>query len=258
MRLHKLFDLNGRVAVVTGGSRGLGLQIAEALGEFGAEVTLVSRKQADLDLAKKQVEAFGSAVHAVAADLSQPDEVTAFSQDMIRRFGHVDILVNNAGTVWGAPAEEHPLDAWNKVLNLNLTGMFLLSQTLARDSFLPNRKGSIINVASAKGFVADHPDMPGTAAYNAAKGAVISLTRALAAEWGGRGVRVNGIAPGYFPSRMAEANLARWEDRVIQYTPLGKLGGEDDLKGLALLLASDAGGHITGQTIIVDGGAVII
>ena len=182
MRLHKLFDLNGRVAVVTGGSRGLGLQIAEALGEFGAEVILVSRKQADLDLAKKQVEAFGAAVHAVAADLSQPDEVTAFSQDMIRRFGHVDILVNNAGTVWGAPAEEHPLDAWNKVLNLNLTGMFLLSQTLARDSFLPNRKGTIINVASAKGFVADHPDMPGTAAYNAAKGAVISLTRALAAE----------------------------------------------------------------------------
>lgn len=258
MRLHDLFDLSGRIAIVTGGSRGLGLQVAEALGEFGAEVILVSRKQAELDAAKAQVSATGAKVHAIAANLSEPDGIAAFSEDVMRRFGRVDILVNNAGTVWGAPAEHHPLDAWNKVINLNLTGMFLLSQALARDCFLPNGKGSIINIASAKGFVADHPDMPGTAAYNAAKGAVINLTRALAAEWGGRGVRVNGIAPGYFPSRMAEANLAQWQDRLIENTPLRKLGGPDDLKGLALLFASDAGGHITGQTIVVDGGAVII
>lgn len=151
MRLHDLFDLSGHIAIVTGGSRGLGLQIAEALGEFGGEVIPMSRERAELDAAKAQVSATGAKVHVIAANLSEPDEVASFSQDAMHRFGRVDILVNDAGNVWGAPTKHHPLDAWNKVNNLNLTGMFLLSQVLARDCFLPNGKGSIINIASDAG-----------------------------------------------------------------------------------------------------------
>lgn len=257
-RLKDLLSLDGRVAVITGGSRGLGLQIAEALGEFGAHIVLISRKQADLDAAKAGLAASGVKVEAVATDLSDPDAIASLVDDVLRRTGPVDILVNNAGTTWGAPAEDYPREAWNKVIDLNLTGLFLLSQALARECFLPRSAGAIINIASVEGLQAHHPDMPGTVAYNAAKGAVVNLTRALAAEWGARGVRVNAIAPGYFPSKMTSGTLAEWEAHVIHDTPLRKLGGPDDLKGLVLLLASDAGAHITGQTIAVDGGATII
>ena len=258
MRLSEMFNLAGRVAVITGGSRGLGLQIAEALGEFGAEIVLISRKMADLDAAKNGLAAAGVKVQAVAANLADHGGMAALAADIGARFGRVDILVNNAGTTWGAPAEDHPLDAWNKVIGLNVTSLFLLSQALARDFFLPQRTGSIINVASVEGLQAHHPALPGTIAYNTAKGAVVNLTRALAAEWGPKGVRVNAIAPGYFPSRMTAGTLAQWEERLVDNTPLGKLGGPDELKGVALLLASDAGSHITGQTIVVDGGAAII
>ena len=256
--LGALFDLSGRVAVVTGGSRGLGMQIAEALGEFGAQVVLISRKMADLDEAKDRMSANGAKVHAMAANLADHGAIAALADDIGARFGRVDILVNNAGTTWGAPAEDHPLDAWTKVIDLNVTSLFLLSQAMARNFFLPQRKGAIINVASVEGLQAHHPALPGTVAYNTAKGAVVNLTRALAAEWGPKGIRVNAIAPGYFPSRMTAGTLAQWEERLIDNTPLGKLGGPDDLKGVALLLASDAGGHISGQTIVVDGGAAII
>lgn len=258
MRLSEMFNLAGRVAVITGGSRGLGLQIAEALGEFGAEIVLISRKMADLDAAKDGLAAAGIKVQAVAANLGDHGGMAALAADIGARFGRVDILVNNAGTTWGSPAEDHPLDAWNKVIGLNVTSLFLLSQALGRDFFLPQRTGSIINVASVEGLQAHHPALPGTIAYNTAKGAVVNLTRALAAEWGPKGVRVNAIAPGYFPSRMTAGTLAQWEERLIDNTPLGKLGGPDELKGVALLLASDAGSHITGQTIVVDGGAAII
>lgn len=258
MRLSEMFNLAGRVAIITGGSRGLGLQIAEALGEFGAEIVLISRKMADLDAAKDGLAAAGIKVQAVAANLGDHGGMAALAADIGARFGRVDILVNNAGTTWGSPAEDHPLDAWNKVIGLNVTSLFLLSQALARNFFLPQRTGSIINVASVEGLQAHHPALPGTIAYNTAKGAVVNLTRALAAEWGPKGVRVNAIAPGYFPSKMTAGTLAQWEERLIDNTPLGKLGGPDELKGVALLLASDAGSHITGQTIVVDGGAAII
>lgn len=258
MRLSEMFNLAGRVAIITGGSRGLGLQIAEALGEFGAEIVLISRKMADLDAAKDGLAAAGIKVQAVAANLGDHGGMAALAADIGARFGRVDILVNNAGTTWGSPAEDHPLDAWNKVIGLNVTSLFLLSQAMARNFFLPQRTGSIINVASVEGLQAHHPALPGTIAYNTAKGAVVNLTRALAAEWGPKGVRVNAIAPGYFPSKMTAGTLAQWEERLIDNTPLGKLGGPDELKGVALLLASDAGSHITGQTIVVDGGAAII
>lgn len=256
--LASLFDLTGRVAIVTGGSRGLGLQIASALGEFGASLALVARKKPDLDAAVEQLKGAGCAAVGFVADLGTPEAASDLAAQVIERFGRIDILVNNAGTVWGAPAEDHPLDGWNKVIGLNVTALFLVTQAVARNAFLKQGKGSVINVASIEGLLGHHPDRPGTIAYNTAKGAVINMTRALAAEWGPRNIRVNALAPGYFPSKMTRATLEQQGDDILRQTPLGKLGGDTDLMGSALLLASDAGGHITGQILAIDGGATII
>ncbi|MDY6944499.1 MAG: SDR family oxidoreductase [Pseudomonadota bacterium] len=253
-----LFDLSARVAIVTGGSRGLGLQIASALGEFGASLALVARNQAELDAAVEQLASAGRSVVGFAADLSTPEAVTGLTERVMERFGRIDVLVNNAGAVWGAPAELYPLDGWNKVIDLNVTGLFLLTQAVARQAFLKQGKGAVINVASIEGLLGHHPDRMGTIAYNTAKGAVINMTRALAAEWGPKNIRVNALAPGFFPSKMATTTIAQHGEEILRQTPLGKLGSDTDLMGAAVLLASDAGGHITGQTLVIDGGATII
>jgi gluconate 5-dehydrogenase len=228
-----LFDLSGRVALVTGGSRGLGLPIATALGEFGASLALVARKKADLDVAVAA--ASGSAV-GFAADLPGPEAVSDVTCRVLEHFGRIDILVNNAGATWGAPAEDYPLEGWNKVIDLNVTGLFLLTQAVARGAFLKQGKGAVVNVASVEGLQGHHHDRPGTVAYNAAKGAVINMTRALAAEWGPRNIRVNALAPGYFPSKMTAGVLEEHGAELLRQTPLGKLGNDTDLMGAALLL----------------------
>lgn len=257
-RLHQLYDLSGRVAIVTGGSRGLGLQIAHALGEYGASLALVARKQAELDAAVEELAAAGCTAEGFVADLGTPEAASQLARRVVERFGRIDILVNNAGATWGAKAEDYPLEGWNKVIQLNLTGLFLLTQAVAREAFLKQGKGAVVNVASVEGLQAHHPERLGTVAYNASKGAVVNLTRALAAEWGPRNIRVNALAPGFFPSKMTAATLDTHGDEALRQTPLGKLGGDTDLMGAALLLASDAGGHITGQTVVVDGGATIV
>ena len=256
--LRGLFDLTGRVAVVTGGSRGLGLQIAAALGEFGASLALVARKQADLDAAVDQLRAAGCDASAFAADLGAPDAAGSLTRRVLDHYGRIDVLVNNAGAAWGAAAEDFPLEGWTKVIDLNVTGLFLLTQAVAREAFLKQGGGAVVNLASIEGLLGHHPDRIGTIAYNTAKGAVINMTRALAAEWGPRNIRVNALAPGFFPSKMTMATVEQHGAEMVRQTPLGKLGGDTDLMGPALLLASDAGGHITGQTIVVDGGATII
>jgi NAD(P)-dependent dehydrogenase (short-subunit alcohol dehydrogenase family) len=256
--LTRLFDLTGRVAIVTGGSRGLGLQIASALGEFGASLALVARKQGDLDAAVERLNRAGQTAVGFVADLGTSEAASGLAERVIERFGRIDVLVNNAGATWGAPAEDYPLDGWNKVIDLNVTGLFLMTQAVARCAFLKQGKGAVINVASVEGLLGHHPDRPGTIAYNTAKGAVINMTRALAAEWGPRNIRVNALAPGYFPSKMTLATLEKHGAEILRQTPLGKLGGDTDLMGPAVLLASDAGGHITGQTLVIDGGATII
>jgi gluconate 5-dehydrogenase len=256
--LRGLFDLTGRVAVVTGGSRGLGLQIANALGEFGAALALVARKREDLEAAVAKLTTAGCTAVGFAADLSAPEAAPRLADDVMARFGRLDVLVNNAGATWGAAAEDYPLEGWNKVIDLNVTTLFLLTQAVARRAFLQQGKGAVINLASIEGLQGHHPDRRGTIAYNTAKGAVINMTRALAAEWGPRNIRVNALAPGFFPSKMTLATLAEHGEEALRQTPLGKLGGETDLMGAALLLASDAGGHITGQTLVVDGGATVI
>ena len=256
--LARLFDLSGRVAIVTGGSRGLGLQIAAALGEYGAALALVARKPGELDAAVGTLAAAGCRAAGFAADLREQQAAAPLVERVLERFGRIDILVNNAGATWGAAAEDYPLEGWDKVIDLNVGALFRVTQAVARAAFLKARGGAVINIASIEGLQGHHPGRLGTVAYNTSKGAVINMTRALAAEWGPQNIRVNAIAPGFFPSKMTAATLADHGADIVRQTPLGKLGSDTDLMGAALLLASDAGGHITGQTIVVDGGATII
>jgi NAD(P)-dependent dehydrogenase (short-subunit alcohol dehydrogenase family) len=252
--IQQLFSLEGRSALVTGGSRGLGLQIAESLGEAGAKIMLTSRKPADLEEAAADLQAKGIDARWIAADASQPDGIRQVVDETLQRLGHVDILVNNAGATWGAPAEEHPLEAWDKVMNLNIRSLFLMSQAIGRASMIPRRYGRIVNIASIAGL-AGNAGLMKTVAYNTSKGAVVNFTRALAGEWGPYGITVNALAPGMFPSRMTRGTLEKvGVERLAQGTPLRRIGDDDDLKGAALLFASAAGKHITGQILAVDGG----
>jgi gluconate 5-dehydrogenase len=255
MGVRELFELEGRVALVTGGSRGLGLQLAEALGDMGARVAISARKAAELDEAAAHLAARGIEALTVVNDLTKPDQVPSLVDAVVARYGTIDILVNNAGTSWGAPAEDYPLEAWNKVMNLNATGVFVLSQAVAQRCFIPQRSGNIIVVASVAALrVAANMK---AAAYYASKAAALHLTRVLAVEWGAHGIRVNAICPGFFPSKMSGALLASIEASVIERTPLRRLGGDTDLMGAAVYLASDASRHVTGQFIAVDGGSSI-
>lgn len=258
MSVRELFDLQGRTAVISGGSRGLGLQIAEALGEQGADLVLTARRQEQLDDAATHLRAQGAAVTVVAGDLSEPDAVTAFVDEVLEGHEAIDVLVNNAGATWGAAAEDHPLEAWHKVIDLNLTGTFLLTQQVAARSMIPRGRGRIVNVASVAGLKGNDPRMAGTVAYNTSKGGVIAMTRALAAEWAHHGITVNAIAPGYFPTKMTRGTLDYAQQLIENATPLGRVGGPEDLKGVAVLLASDASAYVTGQTIAVDGGITAV
>jgi len=256
--VQQLFDLAGRVALVTGGSRGLGLQIARALGEAGAQVMLSARKADELDVAVQDLQAQGIDARWVAADCAKEADIQRLVADTLGHMGAIDVLVNNAGAAWGAPAEDHPVDAWDKVMHLNVRGYFVLSQAVAKACMIPRRQGSIINMASIAGL-GGNPRGMHTIAYNTSKGAVINFTRALAAEWGPYGIRVNAICPGFFPSKMSRGTLeALGEERLATHAPLGRLGDDDDLKGLALLYAADAGKHITGQWMAVDGGSSVV
>ena len=252
--LQQLLDLSGKTALVTGGSRGLGLQMAQALGEAGARVVISSRKADDLEQATAQLQERGIDARWIAADCAQEAGVQHLVDETLQRMGEVDSLVNNAGATWGAPAEDHPVEAWDKVMNLNVRGYFLLSQQIAKRSMIGRRSGAIINVASIAGLGGNMGGLK-TLAYNTSKGAVINFTRALACEWGHHGIRVNAICPGFFPSRMTVGTLkAMGEEALAAHAPLGRLGDDEDLKGLCVLYASDAGKHITGQWLAVDGG----
>ena len=256
--LQKLFDLSGKTALVTGGSRGLGLQIAEALGEAGARLMLTSRKASDLEQAAAQLQAKGIAACWVAADASQPSEIARVAADAMQRLGRIDILVNNAGATWGAPAEDHPLEAWDKVMNLNIRSIFLMSQAVGKASMIPRRQGRIINVASIAGLGGNTPEMT-MVAYNTSKAAVVNFTRTLAGEWGKYNINVNAVAPGMFPSKMTKGTFDRLgADALAAHAPLKRVGDDDDLKGAVVLFASQAGKHITGQTLPIDGGVSAI
>ena len=255
--IQQLFNLEGRKALITGGSRGLGLQMAHALGEAGAKVMLSARKAGELEEAVADLQAAGIDARWVAADCAKEDDIRRLADETLSRMGDIDILVNNAGATWGAPAEDHPVDAWDKVMNLNVRGYFLLAQQIGKRSMIPRKGGRIINISSIAGLGGNPAELQ-MVAYNTTKGAVITFTQALACEWGKYGINVNAICPGFFPSKMTQGVLSQHGDEFASHAPLRRLGDDEDLKGITLLYASDAGKHITGQWLAVDGGVSVI
>jgi len=206
MGIRQLFDLAGRTALVTGGSRGLGLQIAEVLGELGARVALVARKGDELTAAVTHLaDTLGVEAVPIVCDLSDPSTIPSMVERAEDSLGPLDILVNNAGATWGAATVDLPLSAWQKVINLNLTAMFCVTQEVGKRSMVPRRRGKVINVASILGLGGGHPDdrRPATLAYSTSKGGVVNFTRSLAVEWGTHNINVNAIAPG---STLSEDN----------------------------------------------------
>ena len=258
MSLAKLHDLHGRVALVTGGSRGLGLQMAEALGEMGAKVAITARKAHELEEARAHLATLGIEAVPIVCDMGKLDTIPAMIEQVIAACGPIDILVNNAGITWAAPTAEHTLEGWNKVMNLNLTAVFVATQEVGRRCMLPRKSGKVINIASVQGVSGGYPDGLPTIAYNASKGGVVNFTRMLANEWAASNINVNAIAPGYFESKMTAHIFETQHGKTADLCPMKRTGGPEDLKGLTLLLASDACAYITGQVIAVDGGLTAV
>ena len=256
MGARQLFDLQGKVALVTGGSRGLGLQIAEGLGEMGCKLAITARKADELAQAKERLAKRGIETLTLVNDLAKFDGIPGLVDAVMKHYGSIDILVNNAGATWGAPAEEYPDAAWNKVMDLNINAMFFLSREVGRKAMIPKKAGKIVNIASVAGLYGGPPDVD-TVAYNTSKGAAVNFTRALASEWGKYNINVNAVCPGFFPSKMAAGLLEKLQARVEASTPLHRIGGEEDLKGAVIFLACEASRHVTGQYIAVDGGVSI-
>ena len=253
--LTQLFDLSGRVALVTGGSRGLGLEMAEGLAEAGASLVLCARREEWLTRAVNELRGRGFTVEGALCDVSKAEQVQRVVDQAMAAFGKIDILVNNAGVSWGARPEEMPLDQWQKVIDVNLTGAFLCSQAVGRE-MLKREYGRIINVSSVSGIQAS-VNGPHYAGYAASKAGLMGLTRELAASWGRQGIRVNAIAPGFFHSRLADPALPLAEPRIKASNPIPRVGAAGELKGVAVFLAADASNYITGQVIVVDGGRSI-
>jgi NAD(P)-dependent dehydrogenase (short-subunit alcohol dehydrogenase family) len=257
MSVKQLFSLDGKIALITGGSRGLGLQMAEALGEMGCKLAITARKADELETARAHLEKMGLEVLTVTNDLSKTDQIPGMVDQVLQRYGTVDILVNNAGATWSAPAEEYPDEAWRKVMNLNVDSIFFLAREVARRCMIPKKSGKIINIASVAGLRGSATTTT-TLAYNTSKGAAVNFTRALASEWGKYNINVNAICPGFFPSKMSAGLLEKVAESVIARAPLHRIGGEEDLKGVVVFLASEASRHITGQAIAVDGGMTAV
>jgi gluconate 5-dehydrogenase len=250
----KLFDLTGKTAIVSGGGTGIGRQMAEGLAEAGANLVLCARKAERCEQAAAELEQLGVRALGLGCDVRDPEQVRAVVAKAVDELGGVDVVVNNAGTVWGASPEEMPLEGWQKVIDVNLTGVFLFAQAAGRVMIERGTGGAIVNIASVAGLQGGPPEIMNTVVYNASKGGVIAFTRDLACKWAQHGIRVNSIAPGWFPSDMSGYVLQRHEETLKQHIPLGRFGGPQDLKGVVVFLASEASAYVTGHTLVVDGG----
>jgi NAD(P)-dependent dehydrogenase (short-subunit alcohol dehydrogenase family) len=252
MHIRELFDLSGRVAIVTGGSIGLGRQMARGLAEMGANVVLCARKKERCETTAEELRSLGVKTMALGCDVKDPASVKDVVDATVADFGRIDILINNAGTSWGAPVEEMRLEHWNKVIETNLTGTFLFSQAAGK-VMIGQRKGKIINIASVAGIHGAPPEFQAIG-YHASKGGVIAFTKDLACKWGVHNIQVNAIAPGWFPTNMSQVVIERNKDYFLKRIPLHRFGGDDDLKGAAVYLASSASDYVTGNVLVVDGG----
>jgi gluconate 5-dehydrogenase len=254
-KVKELFDLTGKTAIITGGGRGLGKQIAEAYAESGVNVVLCSRKvEACQQTAERLQSIYGVKTAALPCDVTNPEDVQAVVDETMNKMGRIDILVNNSGASWGASAAEMPLDAWKKVIDVNVTGTFLMSQAVGK-KMIEQKSGKIINIASIAGLGGTDPDYLDAIGYNTSKGAIITFTKDLAVKWGPYHIHVNAIAPGFFPTKMSKVVIEKGKDYWLSHTPLRRFGNEDDLKGAAIFLASKASDYVTGDVILVDGGA---
>lgn len=253
MNVMDLFKLDGKTAIVTGGGRGLGAQIAEGFAEAGANVVICSRKVEACEEMAEKLKGKGVKTLALACDVTKPADVENVVKRTLEEFGSIDILVNNSGATWGAPVLEMPLDAWYKVLDVNVTGTFLMSQAVG-ESMVKQGSGKIINIASVAGLGGIDPRLMDTIGYNTSKGAVITFTKDLAAKWGQYNINVNAVAPGFFPTKMSKGLLEKGGSGFLELTPLKRFGTDEDLKGAALFLASRASDYVTGDVVIVDGG----
>ncbi|HEY7655689.1 MAG TPA: SDR family oxidoreductase [Burkholderiales bacterium] len=250
-----LFNLQGRVSIVTGGATGLGLQMATGLAEAGSNIVVCSRQLENCEQAATEIEKLGVKALAVGCDVTKPEQVETLKDATLRKFGRVDVLVNNAGRAWVAPAEEMPLERWQQVMDLNVTAPFICSQIFGRE-MIKAKKGSIINIASIAGLRGRDPKAYDSVVYSTSKGALVNFTRDLAVKWARHGIRVNAICPGFFLTPLNQKLYERNKENIDRRIPLGHIGGADDLKGIAVLLASDASTFMTGTVIPVDGGTV--
>lgn len=253
MNIRELFSLHGKTAIVTGGGRGLGEQMATGLVEAGANVVLCSRKLEACQEVAAKLASTGAKTLALACDIANPDDVARVVDETVATFGSIDILFNNSGATWGAPAVDMPIDAWRKVIDVNVTGTFLMSQTVGK-VMVRQGHGKIVNIASTAGFGGVDPRLMDAIGYNTSKGAILTFTKDLAVKWGPHGITVNAIAPGFFPTKMSKGIIDHGRDPLLQSTPLRRFGGDDDLKGVAVFLASGASDYMTGAVITVDGG----
>ena len=256
IHIKDLFDLSGRVAIVTGGSRGLGKEMAEGLAEAGATLMLCARRGDWLWPTLEEFRGKGFKTEAMLCDVVDVDQVKALVDATVQTYGKLDILINNAGVSWGERPESMPIEKWEKVININLTGAFICAQAAGRE-MLKRERGSIINIASVSGLQSS-TNGPHYVGYAASKAGLFGLTRELAASWGRQGIRVNAIAPGFFHSRLADPALAVAEPSIKARNPIPRVGDAGELKGVAVFLASDAANYITGQIIVVDGGRTIV
>jgi len=252
MNVKQLFDLTGRVAIITGGSVGLGRQMAEGLAEMGANLVLCARKKERCQQAAEELQPLGVKTLALGCNVKDPGSIQEVVDATLSQFGRIDVLINNAGTSWGAPVEEMRLEHWNKVLETNLTGTFLFSQAVGK-IMIGQRRGKIINIASVAGLHGAPPEFQAIG-YHASKGGVISFTKDLACKWGTHNIQVNAIAPGWFPTHMSKVVIERNKETILKRIPLGRFGGGHDLKGAAVFLSSDASDFVTGHVLVVDGG----
>ncbi|SDQ05881.1 SDR family oxidoreductase [Virgibacillus salinus] len=254
MNVLELFKLEGKTAIVTGGGRGLGAQIAQGLAEAGANVVVCSRKlEACLEMSE-ELKKLGVDSLAFSCDVTNQDDVKKVVDETKAHFGSIDILVNNSGATWGAPVVDMPIEAWQKVMNVNVTGTFLMSQEVGK-VMIEQEGGKIINIASIAGFGGTDPRYMDTIGYNTSKGAIMTFTKDLATKWGQHNINVNAIAPGFFPTKMSKGLIHTGKDKILEGTPLNRLGSDADLKGAALFLASKASDYVSGDILSVDGGA---
>ncbi len=254
MNVLELFKLEGKTAIVTGGGRGLGAQIAQGLAEAGANVVVCSRKlEACLEMSE-ELKKLGVDSLAFSCDVTNQDDVKKVVEKTKAHFGSIDILVNNSGATWGAPVVDMPIEAWQKVMNVNVTGTFLMSQEVGK-VMIEQEGGKIINIASIAGFGGTDPRYMDTIGYNTSKGAIMTFTKDLATKWGQHNINVNAIAPGFFPTKMSKGLIHSGKDKILEGTPLNRLGSDADLKGAALFLASKASDYVSGDILSVDGGA---